>query len=322
MHLEHPGIVFEPGSRVTGAVTLRADAPVVLAVPLFLEWHAHGKGNEASEALVRETLFDGSLDAGEERTLPFELEVPAAAAPYAGSVFQVDLRLRALAAIATDPAHRHAEVTAPLQVAPPPPPRRFRVKPVSEVVPANAMKSLIQLLALAFLGVLLVVLSVVAPSIGFIGPCAGSVVAVGLVLAAIVFKRAMAERKVGSVTVAIEQEGSTSYRDDPGSAPLSVVVTTGARHATAQVRLRVQEVSTRGYGNDSTSYHETLFDETVELADDAGELRGRLRMPTPGEVPLPFQRGRHRVEWDVFVTIDAPGAPEWLQHHELEVTGE
>jgi hypothetical protein len=321
--LERPEATFERGETITGQVTLRADAPLTLEVPIHFEWYAHGKGESASESLSSESLFTGVLSAGELRTLPFSFVVPDTADPYAGEVFQVELRLRAVAAIAGEPAHLHPEARAPVRVAATPPPKAFRIAPVSETAEATGMGCLFQSLGIILLGGLIIAVAVAVPEIGFVASLGGTVVALGIALALIVRKRALAERKVGAVGVSIVQEGGAGYRDAPGSAPLTATVTTASKSATAKVRLRVQESSRRRVSDSSHSYHVALFDETIELADTetGGTFRGRIPVPAPGEVPLPFRRGRNRIEWEVFVTVDAPGAPEWLQVYELEVTG-
>lgn len=83
----------------------------------------------------------------------------------------------------------------------------------------------------------------------------------------------------------------------------------------------MQESSRRGIGNDG-SPTPRLSRPGLELTGTpGGTFRGQLTLPSPTEVPLPFRRGRHQIEWEVFVTVDAPGAPEWLHRYELEVTG-
>lgn len=317
--LDRPEAMLERGDPVAGRVSLRAGEPATVEVPLHFEWHVHGKGDSASESLGSETLFTGGLSAGEEKTLPFSFLVPTTAEPYAGELFRVELRLRAVAAIVGEPAHQHPEAVVPLRVAPPPPPKAFRVAPVTETAESGSMGCLFQSLGILVLGGLMVALAIAVPETGFLAPIGGTAVALGIALALIVRKRAFAEREVGSVGVSIAQEGSAGYREAAGSAPLTVTVTTAPKTATARVRLRVMETSP---GHDRVRRHEVLHDETVELVDeDPGTFRGRVSMPLPGEVPLPMRRGRSLVEWEVFVTVDAPGAPEWLQRYALEVTG-
>lgn len=321
--LERPEATFERGETIAGQVTIRAAAPVTLEVPIHFEWHAHGKGESASESLGSETLFTGALSAGELRTLPFSFRVPDGAAPYTGEVFQVDHRVRAVAAIVGEPARFHPEVLAPVRVAAAPPPKSFRIAPVSETTKATGMGCLLQSLGIILLGALIVAVAVAVPEVGYLASLGGTAVALGIAFALVVRKRALAERKVGSVGVSIAQEGGAGYREAPGSSPLTVTVTTASRSATARVRLRVQESSSRRVSDSSHTYTEPLFDETVELSDaeTPGTFRGRVPVPAPGEAPLPFRRGRHRIEWEVFVTVDAPGAPEWLHRYDLEVTG-
>ena len=318
--LERADAIWQRGEEIAGHVRVRSDAKTKVTVPLQLEWHTHGKKAErAIENVSMEELFDGELAAGEERNLPFTVTVPATGDAYAGQLFQVELRLRALAEVGDE--FRPAAAITPITLTPSPPARAFRVEPVSHTTSEHGMGCLLQSLGIFVLGALGVLAALAFPEMGFLAPFGAIVALIGIALALVMVKRALAERKVGAVGLTVEQGDTAALREAPGTTPLHATLTTRATGATAKVRLRVQETTGQRHGDDRVTYHEPLYDETIELVAEApGTFRGEIPLPSPAEVPLPLRQGRNLIEWELFVTVDASGAPEWLQRYALAVS--
>jgi len=316
--LAEPDATYDRGDVVKGELTLRAEAPATCEILLEFQWHAHGKGDSGSGTLDRGKVFTGALAAGEERTLPFEVPVPADAEPYRGEIFEVAHRLRAVAAIEGEPPHRHSEATAPVNVTPAPRSKAHRVAPLRRSQ-GGRIRFLVQSLAVFVLGVGTVAVGAVT-DIGLLAALGGTVASVAFFLVLLGFKGALAERKTGSVGLTLEQEGAEGYRDAPGSTPLRCTVTTRAREAAVRVQLRVQESTVRSFGGNRRNITHPLHDETIALPEvSPGTFRASFPVPTPSEVPGPFRRGSDKVEWELFVTVEVPGTPQWLQLYPLDV---
>ncbi len=329
--LERPDAIFEVGDLISGELRVSSQGESLrVMASIHLEWHAHGAGEPASEPLASETLASGwvgpanqymesfAVGDGTDYVEPFSFRLPKSARTYAGRNFVVELRLRAEAEVSSARRER-LETIVPLRVAAAPAPTSFHIAPVSEThepSPSGAGGSL----GAVVLGAGLVALGGVAHGVFLVG---GATLALaGMARGWIKYKRALARHRVGTVSVSTEREGGLGYRDQPGSAPLAATVTTAARGATVAARLRVQESSSRRASGTVATHTEPLYDVTVELSDERtpGTFRGRIRVPAPGEVPLPLTRGLHRIEWDLFVTIEPPGMAAWVQRYELDVT--
>ena len=71
--LDHPDAVYPGGGKVTGTVTVRADANVKCkGLEVSSGWRTHGRGNVASGTEQTETLFTGEWMAGQQEEYRFE----------------------------------------------------------------------------------------------------------------------------------------------------------------------------------------------------------------------------------------------------------
>ena len=98
---DRPDREYQAGERVTGSVTVRADADVKCrALTVVYNWRTHGKGNKDSgpeRAVLRAEHV--TLRAGATATYPFDLTAPRDPPTYRGHYLNIDHYLRARADI-------------------------------------------------------------------------------------------------------------------------------------------------------------------------------------------------------------------------------
>jgi len=318
IELDRPGALYEPGEAIAGTVRVDAWRAVRCdGLTVALEWYTHGRGNRDQGSIQRVELLKGEIPAGTTR-YSFELRATAEPRAYHGELLNVGRRVRAVADVpwALDPK-AEVDVVVRQDSAP-----RFRVASPNQGRPDVTG---------CFPGfALLAVVSAVAGVVGgSLGP--STLLGVGLLGgilsffgALATFRKWAARRRTGAVKVALRQGGPGGYREVADPAALQCEVLLGASPRgldSLRAELVVQERVIKGSGSNRRTFTERLYSYAAELeGTDGRRFTAELRLPDPGEVPLPFSSTSNHLEWFVDVVVDIEAWPDWKDRFELEVS--
>lgn len=315
-------IIFDRPDRVYfGGETIRGNARITVqddtqgkGIKLTHFWKTHGRGN-TNTGLTETIELAGPqlLMAGDELDLPFEIVAPTHPITYHGNLIYVDHYVRVDVAVpwARDPWSEEEYILRPGN--PPPQMTGQRDQLVSLKPPAAKLgwitKTILTLLAVAFMGVIAVFATIMLPVI--------------LVIVAIVWirKTAIAAR-VGNVEVAMphlivapEEQWPVSIRFTPRKSFTINSIT---------VQIIADESASSGSGSNRTTHKHNLV-SVRHVLHEGGLLRAgetvdkEAQITFPGFKAFSFEESDNSIKWKAEVRIDIPRFPDWSKTEALQV---
>jgi hypothetical protein len=307
---------FRVGEVVSGSVTVLTDTEVVCdGLRVALQWFTHGKGNREHGDVHHEQVFTGTWQGGKSMSYPFRFEAPTTPHAYAGELTNIGFRIHATADIpwAIDPNTDtildvvHDEPPSGLQVS-------WKLPKVAESGGGCFWISIVLLL----IGV------GVAVAAALVDPEMGGLSAIFFILGLIgffsSFRRFLADRHLGPVTIELEQGQSGGYRD--GSKPdlLRVALSsrTGAETTGATAKFEMREEVIRGSGTNKKTYTHSIYTSAADLLPSkTGRFEGQIQLPMDA-APYSFYATSNKLVWELKLDIDIPGAAHWTETLRLE----
>lgn len=358
LRLEREDRVFSPGDPVRGTVQVtcgeRCD---IRKMVLKREWRTHGRGTTergGPEDMVLASQL--SLPSGGTRSFSFEFEAPGSPNTYRGRVINIDWYVRAEAdmAWARDPTDEQEiiiqtapdrdgadePVDAPLRpvrLADLPagaldrlqavqPPKRFllprRAKEVKLSSPAGC--ALVGCLLVVFVLPILLFLGIFASAFVDVAPgwVAGLVfLAIAALIGYFVFGNRLAAQRLGDTQLKLASQ--TVRR---GSTLVWFLECQPARPVTLRTivaTLICKEVATSGSGTTRKTHEEVLEQREMRLENvdlgggEAVVFPGRFAIA--GDAGCSFKGDTNEVRWDLKVSVDLPGWPDWSRTVPVEV---
>ena len=301
---------YRLGDRVTGNVQLDVSKDVSKqSLRVTLGWRTHGRGNVASDEVASVTLYEGPLQAGSGRTLPFELTLPKQGPfTYHGKVLNVDWHVEARCDIpwARDPRTSEDVLVVPEDGTP-------RVKRPDGGQARDWSQS--PKMLVAFGAVLMIT------GLGLYGFSDGNwqhrMVAAfffvgGLAMVGSPVVRKIASRRTGDVRFEL---GEVTAHDELGCS-VSFLPSGSAQINGVSARLEIEEKVTRGSGTNRRTYTDQIYTQSVEMAAAGRGPHGIVhsaRLPFPRPLLYSFAATDNALNWKIVVQIDVAGWPDWRQ---------
>lgn len=290
------------GAPITGTIIVRVEKQVNckgLVARCF--WSTHGRGNIDTGEVDKQTLFDGTWQAGQEYRYPFKLNTAAWPPTYYGTYLNVGHYVEAKAKLswATDPK---AMVEFPVVATTAP----EDLKPTT--APAQKMNVIVWMIA-----VLVAVLVLVAFSAVLVILLPIILLIAGLVW---VFKVFLPKRITGPVSCELKAPQVTA-----GETVEAQLTFTPQRNSTINgiewTISCIEECSSGSGSNRQTHRHEVLKEtkrasETLRLT--AGQKQSfDFRFQLPENAPPSLKFSDNHVKWNVVGRIDIPSWPDWIK---------
>ncbi|MEO0325259.1 MAG: hypothetical protein AAF447_20040 [Myxococcota bacterium] len=308
IQLDEPRRRYDAGDEVIGTVHARGVSGE--ALQLALDWVTEGRGDPEQHEVASQPLREPTPDGG-RLAYRFHLRMPDEPRGYAGALFRLGYRLRA---VATHREREEAVVTLPLETPTRPPPV------VLDAVARGSTgldKGCLGCSSLLMLQPLAWVLS--GGDFASLGgglfcflACLGAL-GVSLFLGTV-----LAEQRIGRVRIDLTPPAlGTGYREAVAESALRCRVRFRARvptPPTVRATLVVRESTRQGDGSTTRTLRHVLFESAATLdAVRAGDHEGLLSLPPPRSAPPAFSVGHTSVSWEVRVDIDIPDWPDWTQ---------
>lgn len=338
--LDNQDARFAIGDVVKGTLEVRVDAKCRCdALTITRVWRTHGRGNRARGGEEVLTVFEGEWRAGEDLEYPFEFKIPPGPVTYHGHYLNIDHYLEARADIpwALDPK---AETEFLVELGKDPKAYRSSDDAAAEGMSEEARAQLLAKgkqmtgICLPIFGLLFAIPGLIVMGVGITGVAGGSMegvvaipfggifVAVGLGIAFMGIRSALAEKKLGPVIA-----GCSPAEAPPGeklSFNLEFTPRGRGRVNRITVTLIGKESVVSGSGTNRSTHTHKLHEEVVEL--DGGcelfpgspiELSGTAALPA--DAAFSFQATDNAITWSADFHIDVASWPDWTMAVPLRV---
>jgi hypothetical protein len=311
---------IRPGDEFQGEVVVKVDAACRCdGLKLAAEWRTSGKGNPASGQTESQTLFTGQWEPGEHR-YRFTYRAPVGPLTYEGELLQIRWSLLATADIpwAIDPKANAPFVlsAAPSESAPyffgplykPPAPE---TKGVSETAGGGKLvKKPMSLGVKIAVGAFVLLMG---SALIFAVPAMAIMFAPFILY--FVIKKAMVKNKLGEPDVRLFSNPARPGEEVSIVARLNPLKEVKLGKVYAELIGHERVVS--GSGKHSRTHTHPLHTWRHMFPVEARELRAgenmelRARMTLPPNAALTFAAGSNNIEWNVKLSIELLGWPDW-----------
>lgn len=301
------------GDTVTGQVHLRVNQDCTCRkMTITLLWGTHGKGNRAKGAVAQITPMAGELKAGKTHQFPFEFVMPGHPLTYRGQLLNVDWYVQAQVDLpwASDPIAAQEIILVP---------GGPHAAPVPDLSAASDAADVLQLARsnrtfnVGCVSVIAIGLFIAGIASFMIPPVAVILVAAGGLVLYVGLRNALAEKKLGPVSVRFDRQVLA-----PGQRctftislqPKKLLMLNGI-----SATVTGQEIVVRGSGTKKTTHAHGLHKETIALAGQTAlqagpqELTGTFRVPDTQAYS--FEAKDNTIKWALHVKMDIPKWPNW-----------
>ncbi|MFB6374363.1 MAG: hypothetical protein ABEN55_14880 [Bradymonadaceae bacterium] len=323
--------VVEDTEPITGTLYVEVGEEVQCnGLMLTQKWETHGKGNTDSGQGHRVALFEQEQwRPGQSYEYPFEMKLPPGPYTYRGHYINIDWTLEASADFpwALDPSAERDFVLEPGGRDNYVPGHGDTQDLVADEPGGQAAISWIGLLfSLVFVAAGLGVGYMgIAQSAGF-GAVAFALAFIGGGLFGVYMsiRNYFAEMQLGDVEVEMHPDVAIPGDELECRFRMAPQQTVDLERATVQ--LTGKEQATYGHGTDSTTYTQTIHDETAVPEDSVdtqlqpnGPKEFVTTLPVPDSAPYTFDTSDNDIQWQIVFKLEIPTWPDWSHTEKILV---
>ena len=316
--------IFAVGEEVSGVINIKANKSTVChAVHIVWQWRTHGRGNTAKGMAneVIEYVSGNELDEGKEYNFPFTFPAPNGPLTYRGHYLNIDwyLSARVDARGPFDPKGEEEFLLLPtigkeVSLGP-----AYSTKLNSKVMGGCGL-----IFSSIFLvvGLIWIIISLLTDTPFFVTLFGAPFFVIGLFLVYRDLRNSLALNKLGNIEVTLDERHFV-----PGEVLNCQVIFTpktalDLKHVVCKIHGKEQVI--RGSGTDKTTYTHNLYEQEETKLEDARFSAGekveiKIEFTIPEDAAYTFAAVDNKLFWEVTVTIDVKGWPNWVQSYPITV---
>ena len=316
--------IFTVGEEVSGVVNIKANKSTVChAIHIVWQWRTHGRGNVAKGVTseVIEQVSGNELDEGKEYNFPFSFPAPSGPLTYRGHYLNVDwyLSARVDARGPFDPKGEEEFLLLPavgkeVSLGP-----AYNTKFDSKV--KGGCGVIFSSIFLAF-GLFWVLMTLLMDAPFYFTLFGVPFVGIGIFLVYRSLRNSLALNKLGEIAVILDERHFV-----PGEMLNCQVIFTpkaalDLKHIICKLQGKEQVI--RGSGTDKTTHTHNLYEQEETKLEDtrfsAGEkVEAKIDLTIPEDAAYTFMAVDNKLFWEVEVTIDVKGWPNWVQSYPITI---
>lgn len=290
------------GEPITGTITVRAEKQVnCKGLTVRSIWSTHGRGNIDTGEVDKQTLYEGTWQAGQEYTYPFKLTTATWPPTYYGTYVSVAHYVAAQAKLswATDPK---AQLEFPVIATTAP----------EDLKPTSAPPKPTGIFGMLLVGIVVcIVLSAFIPLVLLM------MVVVGPIALIVWLVKVVLPRRITGPVVCELKTPRTSA-GSPVEANLTFTPRRSSRINGVEWTVSCIEECSSGSGSNRQTHRHQVLKETIRASDaiqlKAGEKKSfDLTFPIPTSAPPSLKFSDNHVKWSVAARIDIPSWPDWTK---------
>lgn len=285
-------------------------------------WYTHGRGNRDSDDLQKITLFKGEWQPG-EYSYPCSFEIDSGPLTYHGHYINVDWMLEASADIpwATDPdtsvdfVVERGEGKLPQMLEEP--------DYGTDKVDMSKYRPYMLIAPLIFtaIGSGFAIQGWISND-GFSLLFGSLFIVASAIIAFLIVKNSIAQRKLGKVSVTIDRDNLHPGDETNISVSFTPKTLIEVNHITAKLSGKEKAVS--GSGTNRTTHTHTFHEQIFSISNACQLTRDlpvhrRFKISIPPDAHHTFIAADNSIEWTLELTIDINNWPDWSENKELQV---
>jgi len=313
IELDDTDRVYTTGDRITGRVEVHATVEVKCkALAIRTDWKTHGRGNVDRAKGVEFNLFEGTFDAGQKYSYPFDIEVEDGPSTYHGHYLNID---HYVAAEVDIPWAFDAKANKPFRFA-----SQQTADELAESLQKKEASGCVGVVVSGFIMLFLVVVGVLAlvnPFMWIIGAVVGAGVGGWWY-----FFKHLPAKAMGEVACELHR---TIFAAGEGVA--GTLTAKPPKDVTIEGitwKVRATESCTSGSGTNATTHTHVAYEATQPVADQ-GVLPGGSESHFDFAVELPDQAiysvdlGDNKLKWTGELRVGLPRCADWVKKFNLIV---